>query len=259
MKKNAKIVLFVLGMAILAACGSDESSNPKPSYLEKVPPCRSNSEDNCEYGLLTDERDGQTYKTVKIRDLWWMKENLKYRYLQPTSSMDSSSFCYNDTLEYCGIDGRLYLWSAAMDSAGVFSDNGKGCGYGSECNHAAVVRGVCPAGWHLPSEEEWNNLFQAVGYGNFIGDKLKTTTGWYSNGTDDYSFSVAPVSPMYYHDGQYGFFLRWDTYTAYWSTASRDEFYAVTMYVTSVDYYVYVGDYYNFAKINAYPVRCVKD
>jgi uncharacterized protein (TIGR02145 family) len=259
MKKNAKIVPFVIVAAFLAACGSDESSNPDAWIMEKVPPCRSNSEDNCEYGLLTDERDGQTYKTVKIRDLWWMKENLKYRYLQPTSSMDSSSFCYNDTLEYCEKDGRVYLWSAAMDSAGVFSDNGKGCGYGSECNHAAVVRGVCPAGWHLPSEEEWNNLFQAVGFGNFVGDKLKTTTGWYSNGTDDYSFSVAPVPPMYYNDGQYVFSPRWNTNTEYWSTASKDEFTAVIMYIMNADYYVSVDDYYGFAKMNAAPVRCVKD
>jgi hypothetical protein len=62
-------------------------------------PCKTETEDNCEYGTLTDDRDGQTYKTVKIGDQWWMAENLNYRYIQQTfegAEEDSSSYCYND-------------------------------------------------------------------------------------------------------------------------------------------------------------------
>ena len=56
--------------------------------------------------VLTDERDGQTYKIVKIGDQTWMAENLNYK--------TESSFCYNDSTEYCETYGRLYTWAAAV-------------------------------------------------------------------------------------------------------------------------------------------------
>ena len=105
---------------------------------------------------LTDLRDGQVYKTVKIGNQTWMAENLNYRYLGHTTRLDSSSFCYDDDPAYCDTYGRLYLWSAAMDSTGIIRGNtANGCGYNSECAPSGTVRGVCPKGWHLPSRAEW--------------------------------------------------------------------------------------------------------
>lgn len=162
-------------------------------------------------GSFTDPRDGKTYKTVKIGKQVWMAENLNYAYLQPTSTEDSSSFCYHNELDSCDKYGRLYLWSAVIDSAGVFSDGGKGCGYGETCVELGTVQGVCPIGWHLPSRDEWNTLEKAVIDKKFagtkltlasaqkkVGTKLKSKSGWYSgNGTDDYGFSVLPAGSRY--------------------------------------------------------------
>ena len=124
------------------------------------------------YGELIDERDGQVYKTIKIGEQTWMAENLNYAYLQPTSTKDSSSECYNNELDNCSKFGRLYLWSAAMDSAGIFSLDGKGCGAGSsscKVQPTKGVRGVCPEDWHIPTESDMNNY---INYANSSVDSL---------------------------------------------------------------------------------------
>lgn len=86
-----------------------------------------------DYGEFTDARDGQAYKMVKIGKQTWMEQNLNYAYGEPTATEDSSSFCYDNSADYCAIYGRLYLWSAAMDSAAVFSDGGKGFAFSVRC------------------------------------------------------------------------------------------------------------------------------
>ena len=118
------------------------------------------------YGKLIDDRDGHVYKTIKIGEQTWMAENLNYAYLQPTSTKDSSSECYNNVLDNCTKFGRLYLWSAAMDSAAIFSLDGKGCGKGSgSCKQqpSKGVRGVCPENWHIPTGPDMSNY---VNYAN---------------------------------------------------------------------------------------------
>ena len=102
------------------------------------------------YGSLTDTRDGKTYKTVRIGLQTWMAENLNYAYGKGTTR----SYCYKDKPANCRKYGRLYTWAAAMDSAAVFGEGGKGCGYGRRCTPTYPVRGVCPDGWHLPSDAE---------------------------------------------------------------------------------------------------------
>ena len=145
------------------------------------------------YGEMTDSRDGQVYKTVQIGEQVWMAENLNYDYNEGTAE----SYCYNNSADSCAKYGRLYLWSAAMDSAAVFGDAGKGCGFGSTCaaGSATVVRGVCPAGWHLPSRAEFQTLFAAVGGEDVAGTVLKSSSGWYNNGngTNAFGFSALPA------------------------------------------------------------------
>ena len=155
-----------------------------------------------ESGTMEDERDGQVYKTVDICGQVWMAENLNYNYRHGTAE----SYCYSNKEENCTKYGRLYLWSAVMDSAGIFSTDGIGCGYeAEECAPNYPVRGVCPEGWHVPSMDEVETLLKAVGgyheegeYWTWMGvaRKLKSATkdwGVECMGDDTYGFAALPA------------------------------------------------------------------
>jgi uncharacterized protein (TIGR02145 family) len=121
---------------------------------------------------FTDERDGKPYKKVTIGTQTWMAENLNYAAY--------NSVCYENREGSCAVYGRLYRWSTAMN------------GESSSNKNPSNVRGVCPAGWHLPSDAEWTQLQTYVG--SNAGTKLKSTNGWSGDGsgTDDYGFSALP-------------------------------------------------------------------
>lgn len=193
--RKLSLGLSFVAMAVLVACGDDNSSIAND--LDELSSSSENDVNDVVAGTFTDPRDGQTYRTVKIGNQTWMAENLNYRYLGPTDDLDSSSFCYDDDPANCDTYGRLYLWSAAMDSAGIIEGNtANGCGYNSECSPSGNVRGVCPQDWHLPSNwDEFETLFEAVGGQEVAGAMLKSTSGWNSNGdgTDAYGFSAFPA------------------------------------------------------------------
>ena len=209
------------------------------------------------YGKLTDARDGQVYKTVQIGEQVWMAENLNYAYNEGTAK----SYCYNNSADSCAKYGRFYLWSAAMDSAGVFSTAGKGCGYRSTCAAGSAtteVRGVCPEGWHLPSKAEFETLFANVGGKKVAGKALKSTYGWNDyngksgNGTDVYGFSALPAG---YRDN-YGDFSLAGKYAQFWRAAEYDSFSA---YCMNLGYSNDYADLSSSGKFNGLPVRCLRD
>ncbi len=145
---------------------------------------------------FTDKRDGKTYKTVKIGEQVWMAENLAYLPSVEGGHIGSRTTPYYYVYDYNGKDvtaakatanyttyGVLYNWPAAMNA--------------------------CPTGWHLPSEDEWEELTDFVGSNH--GTKLKAKSGWKSNGngTDDYGFSALPggfrdYNGVFYWVGYYG-------------------------------------------------------
>lgn len=96
---------------------------------------------NCftqEEGLFEDARDGKIYKTVKIGEQIWLAQNFSFDV--------TGSWCYFDKIEYCNKFGRLYTWEALKDA--------------------------CPAGWHLPSAEEWEALITNLGGYKTAGYKI---------------------------------------------------------------------------------------
>ena len=156
------------------------SSLSSSEFVPLVAPCKTEMEDYCEYGELVDNRDGQTYKTVKIGSQTWMAENLNFKV--------DSSFCFNNEESYCSKYGRLYSWAAAVGKSEAE------CGFGYICSlPPGNIRGVCPEGWHLPDSTEWNVLFDVVGVKKIGTKVLKSMSGWDNNGSDAYGFSVLPA------------------------------------------------------------------
>ena len=217
-------------------------------------------------GTMTDERDGQTYKTVKIGTQTWMAENLNYAYTgvpydKDNYTSDSISWCYNNDASNCAKYGRLYTWAAAMDSVGTWTINGKGCGFRNECSPTYPVRGVCPEGWHLPSETEWDSLRTAVGGGAIAGKMLKSTSGWddfngeHINCTDAYAFSVLPAGFRVYE----GSFKDEGLHAHFWSSTEYELEGAYYAYYTLWYSYLDKASLYNSYKYSGLSVRCVKD
>ncbi len=94
---------------------------------------------------MTDSRDGEIYATVEIGGQTWMAENLRYD-VPGNVSLDTINLA-NPSTTY----GRLYDWATIMNGATTSSSNPSG------------VQGVCPSGWHLPSDSEWNEMEMALG------------------------------------------------------------------------------------------------
>jgi uncharacterized protein (TIGR02145 family) len=161
------LVLSIAAMAALVACGGVRGSSNSENITFVDP-------STVVKGTMTDERNGQTYRTVKIGDQVWMAENLNYK--------TEDSYCYKDDEANCAKFGRLYIWKSAMSA--------------------------CPAGWHLPSKGEFEILLKSVGgvqdkekawQWNDAGKKLKSSSGWNENGNGDdvFGFSMFPAGVRY--------------------------------------------------------------
>ena len=180
------IEAYADGDSVVLSCSSFRSSS---STLVEDLSSSSAKETGSEYDAATntlkDLRDGQVYKTVKIGNQVWMAENLNYK--------TDSSFCYNDSAEYCAKYGRLYTWTAAMDA--------------------------CPDGWRLPGETDFKSLVKVVGGEKDAGTKLKSTSGWSDkdgksgNGTDAFGFSALPAGM-----GNVGIYSGEDYTTYFWGS-----------------------------------------
>jgi len=158
---------------------------------------------------FVDSRDKKTYKKVTIGDQTWMAENLSY------DAADSK--CYDSKPENCAKYGGLYTWDAAMKA--------------------------CPAGWHLPSDAEWQTLVYYAGGEETAFTNLMSPTGWDSRdtGTNKYGFSALPG----YYDGA----LNRNSAGYWWTATEDDEYYAWRRFITLKEV---------IGKTQMFSVRCVE-
>jgi len=195
--------------------------------------------------------DGQEYDTVKIGSRRWMAMNLDYRFeaggalipVGETVVTDTpAAWYYDNEKSTYGIDGEykcglLYNWAAAK-----YLDD----------NQATLL----PAGWRVPSENDWRALFTEIGGSGPNGNKLKAldnsiTSSWPSgwNGTDDYGFGVIPHG--FYSDA----FQSFGTEGDFWSITPSGAGYA--MYAAFDDDYGAGLDYESTN--HGFAIRLVKD
>jgi len=145
--------------------------NPQ-SYDTDLYECRPPSNGIYLIGGITDSRDGKHYEAVLMGTQVWMAEELNYN--------ANGSRCYNNNNAYCNTYVRQY-------------------------NYTTALSGVCPTGWHLPSNDEWNVLMKFVdpscnnADNNYncpgVGVELKATSGWTNDqypGRDTYGFYSLP-------------------------------------------------------------------
>ena len=180
---------------------------------------------------IIDSRDGQTYTTIQIGTQCWFAENLNYD--------TTNSWWYDNSSANGDVYGRLYTWEAALTA--------------------------CPSGWSLPSDEEWKTMEMALGMsqneadqtgyrGTDEGEKLKSTSGWFSggNGTNSSGFTALPGGYRTTYGGfiELGYYGYWWSATAYGST--------IAWYRTLIDDY---DDVYrdNYVKGSGFSVRCLRD
>lgn len=212
---------------------------------------------------FTDQRDGNIYKTVTIGSQVWMAENLKYLPSVVGAGTVSQISPYFYVLGYNGTNvteakatsnyntyGVLYNWPAALNKAESSTANPSG------------VQGVCPIGWHLPSDTEWTQLTDYLGGTSVAGGKLKETgtTHWISpnrGATNETSYTALPGGYRSYADDLIGetfigigYFGMWWSATEYNSNKAWHR----SMYYDNSNVY---RDGAN--KDDGFSVRCVKD
>lgn len=187
---------------------------------------------------IVDSRDNKVYKAVKIGNYVWMAENLNYKM--------PNSYCYDDKEENCKEYGRLYYFNEA--------------------------KSACPAGTHLPTVAEFENLSETV-HGKQTKQGIIDDKSWkYAKGNNEYGFSAKPagsgdvrkrtgLNALLKKDKYESDFRNLGESTAFWSSEKVQNNYDIRcMYLSSSNARSY--DYISIDRCHKnrmYSVRCVKD
>jgi len=242
--KLALMVAFGLAMIFTFSCSIDDGNGDKSSSSSGGGGGGSSSSTGGgTSGDFLDSRDSKSYKWVKIGTQIWMAENLNYK------TADGKSRCYpisgtTNTSDAdnanCDTYGRLYNWKTAMDGAASSNTNPSG------------VTGICPNGWHIPSDAEWDVLVNSAGGSSIAGGKLKAANGWNDggNGTNDYGFAALPSGDIIV--GEFGHI---GAKSCWWSSLSSSSW---NTYFRCVELNSTISQSKNYENYG-HSVRCVYD
>jgi uncharacterized protein (TIGR02145 family) len=206
----------------VASCSAGKSKTilvqPNPAFT-----CGSN---------LTDIRDSKVYPTVQIGSQCWMAANLNYgSYLNSSQVQNdnclSEKYCYNDVTGNCTKYGGLYQWDEVMK----YDDTPAG-------------QGLCPPGWHVPTEPEWTTLFNFYLGSAFAGKPLQDTI---------MAGFRAQTSGVFYLNSSWSYngFA-----TLFWTSTPWNAVKAISHGMNVYDFSVSL---YPSSRANAFPVRCLRD
>lgn len=210
--------------------------------------------------------DGNKYDAVKIGKQVWMASNLKTEHYADGSEIPmagNSTYSETEPYRYCpdgnsqnvNYYGYLYNWPAVMHGASSSESN------------PSKVQGICPKGWHVPSDAEWDELVDYVEihpeqYGNSVAKALASNDGCWKEyaapgtpGCDQSSnnttgFSVVPAGDYNGSDGNVG------DIACFWSATQGNSGYAYTLGLI-LDYAYVCRDEYNW--YFGFSVRCLRD
>ncbi|MDP1621435.1 MAG: FISUMP domain-containing protein [Bacteroidales bacterium] len=209
-------------------------------------------------GIPTVTYEGQTYNTIQVFSQCWLKENLNVgiKINAPQSQLDNNiieKYCLvNDPAE-CARYGGLYMWEELMQ-------------YTME----EGTQGICPPGWHVPSDVDWQVLEGAVDSGYGIGDpiwtmtgergmdvgsNLKSTSGWYSGGNGIDLFGMTVISGGYYYVG--GGWAGGSLFATFYTSSHTDTGTTTKPFSRGLSWmWTYTSKDYDL-KVHARPVRCL--
>ncbi len=207
-------------------------------------------------GMLNDFRDGQSYSTVDINGQCWMAENLNVGNMVTGGQNDNGIIeksCYQHNTTYCDTYGGLYQWNEMM-----------------EYTTTEGAQGICPDGWHIPSDFEWfqmenfldpavNNPTQMYWRGSNIGGQLKEAgyAHWNGPNTGATNSSNMTLLGSGYRSSSGGF--GYQKFKGVFMTSTQQYSGAGYSYIREFDYNNQRSYRNAFNKYYFYSVRCLKD
>ena len=230
MNKYIKIALLLLYVTVLSSC----RKNPSPHIFIE--------------GSGVTDADGNSYETVIIGDQEWMAENLK-----------SNLFCSGDSIPYDGNTIQVKVYNNDPQNEAVF---------GKLYNYQAVIdtSGLCPCGWHVPTEFEYAKLINYLGGYQRAMKKMKSK-GFFEDGTGlwrkkepIYHYSGTNSSGFNALPGGYGFssnFYYKDSLAVFWAVLESNtnvaKYQIFNSYVEKQEY-----SHPQAKEVLYYSVRCIK-
>lgn len=199
------------------------------------------------------DKDGNSYKVVKIGNQCWMAEDLKTTHYSNGDKI-VDVYVYNDDESNANKFGLLYTWNAAMNGAGESDKIPSG------------VQGACPEGWHIPSDAEWSILEKRLGVpaphlkrqgwdASAVGGRLKSKELWdapNAGATNDRKFNALPSGSR----NTAGAYTGLNSNSFYWSSSMLFSLTTWGRGLSSNQESIYR---FNDDPGSAFSVRCVKD